>query len=188
MAAKGDSGKSTKLHWRTCLKCTTRLSELCHDTHTLCEKCRGKVCDYDSFCDECKSWTKDFRRMFMKHQRTLYLKRVSKENAKAKTKSPPVVDDAASTASIESHVSLPVVILPLDPQSVDTDDNLCNLGNIQNVDNVEIQTQPEIPQPPPPPPHLPPRILTLALFSLLLPDFTNYLINFRGVEPLHVNI
>ena len=90
----------------------------------------------------------------MKHQRTLYLKRVSKENAKAKTKSPPVVDDAASTASIESHVSLPVVILPLDPQSVDTDDNLCNLGNIQNVDNVvEIQTQPEIP-PLPPPSHL----------------------------------
>ena len=67
----------------------------------------------------------------MKHQRTLYLKRVSKENAKAKAKSPPVVDDAASTASIESHVSLPVVILPLDPQSVDADDNLCNLGNIQ---------------------------------------------------------
>ena len=42
--------------------------------------------------------------MYMKHQRTFYLKRVSKENAKAKTKSPPVVDDAASTASIESHV------------------------------------------------------------------------------------
>ena len=88
----------------------------------------------------------------MKHQRTLYLKRVSKENAKAKTKSPPVVDDAASTASIESHVSLAVVISPLGPQSVDTDDNLCNLGNIQNVDNVvEIQTQPERSPPPPPP-------------------------------------
>ena len=85
----------------------------------------------------------------MKHQRTLYLKRVSKENAKAKTQSPPVVDDAASTASIESHVSLPVVSLPIDPQSVDTDDNLVNLGNIHHVDNVvEIQTQPEIPPPP----------------------------------------
>ena len=115
MAAKGDSGKSTKLQWRTCLRCTARLSELCYDTHTLCEKCRGQVCDYDSFCDECNSWTKDFRRMYMKHQRTLYLKRVSKDKAKAK--SPPVVDDAASTASIESHVSLPVVILPLDPVS-----------------------------------------------------------------------
>ena len=91
----------------------------------------------------------------MKHQRTLYLKRVSKENAKAKAKSPPVVDDAASTASIESHVSLPVVILPLDPQSVDADDNLSNLGNIQNVDNiVEIQSQPEIPPPPLPSRHL----------------------------------
>ena len=88
--------------------------------------------------------------MYMKHQRTLYLKRVSKENAKAKAKSPTlnVVDDAASNVSIESHVSLPVVILPLDPQLVDADDNLVNLGNIQNVDNiVEIQSQPEIPPP-----------------------------------------
>ena len=126
---------------------------LSYDTHTLCEKCRGKVCDYKSFCDECDSWTKDFRRMYMKHQHTLYLKHVSKENAKAKAKLPTlnVVDDAASNASIESHVSLPVVILPLDPQLVDADDNLVNLGNIQNVDNiVEIQSQPEIPLPPPP--------------------------------------
>ena len=185
MAAKGDSGKSTKLIWRTCLRCTTRLSELCYDTHTLCEKSRGKVCDYKSFCDECDSWTKDFRRMYMKHQRTLYLKRVSKENAKAKAKSPTlnVVDDAASNASIDSHVCLPVVILPLDPQLVDADDNLVNLGNIQNVDNiVEIQSQPEIPPPLPPPP----RVLTLGLSSLLFPDFMSYLINFRGVEPLHV--
>ena len=29
-----------------------------------------------------------FRKMYMKHQRTLYLKRVSKENAKSKAKSP----------------------------------------------------------------------------------------------------
>ena len=120
--------------------------------------------------------------MYMKHQRTLYLKRVSKENAKAKAKSPPVVDDAASNALIESHVSLPVVILPLDPQLVDADDNLSNLGNIQNVDNiVEIQSQPETHTPPP-------RVLTLGLSSLLLPDFMNYLISFRGLEPLHVNM
>ena len=118
----------------------------------------------------------------MKHQRTLYLKRASKENAKAKAKSPPVVDDAASNASIESHVSLPVM-LPLDPQLVDADVDLCNLGNLQNVDNiVEIQSQPEIPPPPPL------RVLMLGLSSLLLPDFMNYSINFRDVEPLHVNM
>ena len=122
--------------------------------------------------------------MYMRHQRTLYLKRVSKEIAKSKAKSPHVVDDAASTASIESHVSLPVDMLPLDPQLVDAEVDLCNLGNLQNVDNiVEIQSQPESPPPPPTP-----RVLMLILWSLLLPDFINYSINFRGVEPLLVNM
>ena len=88
--------------------------------------------------------------MYMRHQRTLYLKRVSKGNTKSKAKSPPVVDDDASTASIESHVSLPVVMLLLDPQLVDTEVDLSNLGNLQTVDNVvEIQPQPESPPPPP---------------------------------------
>ena len=68
MAAKGQPGKSTKMVWRTCRRCTTRLSELCYATHTLCEKCRGKVCDYKSFCEECDSWTKDFRKMYMRHR------------------------------------------------------------------------------------------------------------------------
>ena len=87
--------------------------------------------------------------MYMRHQRTLYLKRVSKENAKSKAKSPPLVDDAASTASIESHVSLSVVMLPLDPQLVDAEVDLGDLGNLQTVDNVvEIQSQPESPPPP----------------------------------------
>ena len=159
MAAKGQPGKSTKMVRRTCLRCTTRLSELCYDTHTLCERCRGKVCDYNSFCEESDSWTKDFRKMYMRHQRTLYLKHVSKGNAKSKAKSPPVVDDDASTASIEFHVSLPVVMLPLDPQLVDAEVDLSNLGNLQTVDNVvEIQSQPESPPSPPPP-----RVLTLIL-------------------------
>ena len=58
-------------------------------------------------------------------------------------------------------MSVPVVILPRDPQSVDLDDNLSNLVNIQNIDNiVEIQSQPEIPPPPPPLP--PPQFLTLG--------------------------
>ena len=82
----------------------------------------------------------------MKHQRTLHQKRVSKEKAKAK--SPPIADDSASNVSIDSHVSIPVVILPIDSQLVDIDDNI---SNIQNIDNVEIQQpQPEAPPPPPP--------------------------------------
>ena len=90
--------------------------------------------------------------MYLRNKRTLYLKRVSKKNAKSKAKSPPQVDDAASTASQESVVSPPVVILPLDPQLVDSDLSLADLQNIQHVDNVvEVQFQP--PPPPPPPGH-----------------------------------
>ena len=145
-----ESGRPSKVQVRTCLTCTNRLSDLCYDTHTLCEKCRNQVCGYNSFCDECHSWSTDVRRMYVKHQRTLHQKCVSKGNAKAKAKSPPVADDSASNVSIESHVSVPVVILPLDSQSVNIDDDL---GNIQNIDSVvEIQQpQPEVPPPPPPP-------------------------------------
>ena len=141
MAAMAESGRPSKVQVRSCLTCTNRLSDLCYDTHTLCEKCRYQVCGYNSFCDECRSWSNDFRRMYVKHQRTLYQKPVSK--GKARAKSPPVADDSASNISIESHVSVPVVILPLDSQSVNIDDEL---GNIQNIDSeVEIQQpQPEV--------------------------------------------
>ena len=153
MAAKDHPGKSTKMVWRSCFKCSTRLSELCYDTHTLCEVCRNKVCDLNSFCEECESWMPEFRKLYLRNKRTLYLKRVSKKNAKSKAKSPPQVDDTASTASQGSLVSPPVVILPLDPQLVDSDLSLADLQNIQNVDNVvEVQFQPVSAPPPPPPP------------------------------------
>ena len=98
--------------------------------------------------------------MYMGHKRTLYLKRVSKRDAKSKAKSPPGVDDDASTASRESRVSPPMIILPLDPHLVDTEVNLAELGNIQTVDSiVEVQYQP-VSTPPPLPP---PRLLMLAL-------------------------
>ena len=58
-------------------------------------------------------------------------------------------------------MSLPVVMLPLDPQLVDAEVDLSNLGNLQTVDNVvEIHSQPESPPPPPIPP---PQVLTLIL-------------------------
>ena len=154
MAAKDLPGKTTKMVWRSCLKCSTRLSELCYDTHTLCETCGNKVCDLNSFCEECESWTPEFRKLYLRNKRTLYLKRVSKKNKKegiSKAKSPPQVDDAASTASQESFVSPPVVLLPLDPQLVDSNLSLEDLQKFQHVDNVEVQFH--LPPPPPPSHH-----------------------------------
>ena len=74
-------------------------------THTLCEACRNKVCDLNSFCEECESWTPEFRKLYLRNKRTLYLKRVSKKNPSPRLSPPPQVDDAASTASQESVVS-----------------------------------------------------------------------------------
>ena len=120
--------------------------------------------------------------MYLKHQRTLHQKRVSKGNAKAKAKSPPVVDDAASNVSLEFLAFVPVVILPLDSQSVNIDDNLSNLGDIQNVDNVvEIQSQPEVPPPPPP-------TFDAGTIASVFEKIHELLDSLRVVAPLHLNM
>ena len=63
---------------------------------------------------------------------------------------PPQVDDAASTASQESHVSPPVVLLPLNQELMDANIGLEELQQFQHVDNVvELQLQPVSPPPPP---------------------------------------
>ena len=71
--------------------CSTRLSELCYDTHTKCEACRGQVCSSDSFCVECEGWSADFRKLYLRHKHSLFTKSVSKKNrkeGKSKSKSP----------------------------------------------------------------------------------------------------
>ena len=62
---------------------------------------------------------------------------------------PHQVDDAASSASQESHVSPPVVILPLNQELMDANIGLEELQQFQHVDNVvELQLQPVSPAPP----------------------------------------
>ena len=59
------------------------------------------------------------------------------------------VDDAASSASQESHVSPPVVILPLNQELMDANIGLEEFQQFQHVDNVvELQLQPVSPATP----------------------------------------
>ena len=109
----------------------------------------------------------------MKHQRTLQQKCASKEKDKAI--SPPIADDSASNVSVESHVSIPVVILPIDSQSVDIDDNISNIDNI-----VEIQQpQPEEGTPPPPTP----LYLTPGLWHRFFRNLIIFFLSLRVVAP-----
>ena len=168
MAADDPSKKSSKIVWRTCVLCTNRLSELCYDTHTKCEACRGQVCSDVSFCSECEGWSADFRKLYLKHKRSLLTKRVSKKNrkeGKSKGKSPSTntppqradaptpSDDAASVASLESHVTPPVVYLPLNQDIINANITVEQLQQFQQVDNiVEVQLEN-----PPAPTTLPPQ-------------------------------
>ena len=91
---------------------------------------------------------------------------------------PPGVDDDASTASRESRVSPPMVILPLDPHLVDTEMNLAELGNIQTVDSVvEVQYQPKSPPPPPP------AVFDASLMNSAFAKLNEMLDEFRGRRP-----
>ena len=171
MAADDPSKKSSKIVWRTCVLCTTRLSELCYDTHSKCEACRGQVCSDVSFCSECEGWSADFRKLYLKHKRSLLTKRVSKQNRKAgkskgkspSTNTPPQradaptpSDDAASVASQESHVTPPVVYFPLNQDIINANITVEQLQQFQQVDNiVEVQLEN-----PPAPTTLPPQFNT----------------------------
>ena len=85
MAADDQSKKSSKMVWRTCILCTTRLSELCYDTHTKCEACRGQVCSADSFCVECEGWSADFRKLASTGVNCSTLKKTAKKRKKGKS-------------------------------------------------------------------------------------------------------
>ena len=73
--------------------CSTRLSELCYDTHTKCEACRGQVCSSDSFFVECEGWSADFRKLYLRHKHSLFTKRVSKKTERRVSQrvNPPVL-------------------------------------------------------------------------------------------------
>ena len=157
MAADDPSKKSSKIVWRTCVLCPTRLSELCYDTHLKCESCRGQVCSDVTFCSECEGWSSDFRKLYLKHKKSLHTKRVSKQNrraGKSKGKAPSTIpppqradaptpsDDAASVASQESHVTPPVVYFPLNQDIINANITVEQLQQFQQVDNiVEVQLE-----------------------------------------------
>ena len=124
------------------------------------------------------------------------MKRVSKKNKKegrSKAKSPlqvddappqvddppHQVDDAASTASQESHVTPPMVVLPLNQDLIDANLTVEQLQTFQHVDNVvEVQLQP-ISAPPP---------STMIVDSSFFDRVSNMMNTFDKLVPLLSNL
>ena len=113
-----DPGPAPKPPVRSCVSCPKRLPALYYDKHTVCDKCRGKVCTLTSFCDECRDWPSDFRQVYVQHYRSLRQKRVSKvKKGKKKPKSSPKAEDSQSNVSGESEGSIIVHSDPPLPQN-----------------------------------------------------------------------
>ena len=48
------------------------------DRHVVCPTCRGKACNLRDRCSECSSWTNRTMTAYVRHQRELEVKRLSK--------------------------------------------------------------------------------------------------------------
>ena len=84
---------ATPSGFRRCA-CGRRMSSKSHDHHAFCVTCRGYQCDFNNRCDECQSLTdKDFR-TYLRHQKSLKRKSLSKQRARARAA------DAASVVNL----------------------------------------------------------------------------------------
>ena len=69
---------TAKRRYRKCTNCTSRMSSITYDNHTLCTKCRKQVCDITLVCEECRDWPLSQRQVFVYYNNSLRLKRESK--------------------------------------------------------------------------------------------------------------
>ena len=74
---------ATPSGFRRCA-CGRRMSSNTHNHHAFCVTCRGYQCDFNNRCDECQSLTdKDFQ-TYLRHQKSLKRKSLSKQRARAR--------------------------------------------------------------------------------------------------------
>ena len=66
----------------TCPSCSSRISSLLHDKHSVCVACRGVECTFDKRCEECSSWGDVFMLKYVKHMKALASKSSSCEAKK----------------------------------------------------------------------------------------------------------
>ena len=100
-AVDDSAGPPTATHsgFRRCA-CGRRMSSKTHDHHAFCVTCRGFQCDFNIRCDECQSLPdKDFQ-TYLRHQKSLKRKSLSKQCARAR---------AADAASVVTSVLSPLV-------------------------------------------------------------------------------
>ena len=94
---------------RSCPRCSTRMSSLANDGHSLCSVCRGQECQYDSKCTECVNWSADAFDKYIKHLRSLASKsKARKAKSEKDTKKPSGRSSGVSDASLSESGNVSV--------------------------------------------------------------------------------
>ena len=97
--------------------CGRRTSSKTHDHHSFCVHCRGFSCNFNDRCDECKALTdKDFQ-TYLRHQRSLRRKALSKQRLRAKA-----ADAAAVVDPMLTHVVSPSASASSEGVGIDVDE------------------------------------------------------------------
>ena len=98
----GDDAKA-QAAFRKCVieGCHKRMPDRARDGHTICPKCRGKVCDLFVKCDECANWSMDQRKAFASYAKSLA--RRSKFNQRKRDSAR---ESAAASSESESSARL----------------------------------------------------------------------------------
>ena len=113
---------SDKRKYRVCASCTSRMSPLAFDAHTLCIGCRHQVCDLSVFCDECRNWTDTYRAAFVQYNRTLKAKRDSKSRRKARLGA---AQSPSDQSVYDTDTEVPSIDEPLPSVQVQSDNVEC---------------------------------------------------------------
>ena len=114
--------------------CAVRMSSIDLDNHVVCMKCTGKVCDSDTRCDVCRDWSDEKMLAYVKHQKGLERKRLTKQKAReAKPKSDCAVGIASASSCLQEGLGLTPAARPND---VVDDDSLSSASvNRADVDS-----------------------------------------------------
>ena len=87
---------------RSCPQCSTRMSSLCYDKHSVCSCCRLNECTYDNKCAECELWSEEEFAKFVKHRKSLD----SKSKNRSKAKGSKARDDQGRSSFLDSSSSI----------------------------------------------------------------------------------
>ena len=86
--------------------CGRRMSSKTHDHHAFCVTCRGYHCDFNNRRDECQSLTDNDFQTYLRHQKSLKRKSLSKQRARARVADAASVVNPAHSPLVSPSVSI----------------------------------------------------------------------------------